>query len=329
MKRKRTQQARTLHELPAMCGLTCLILVAALLPASVAAKNIYKFQDENGIWHFTDQAPAEEIEFSTVYMETEPEPRVRLSQEGKKESPVYVLFNDFWGPVEVELTLTNSVNALSEPSLPARFVVPAQTKRTLVGIGALNQRQTFSYRLGMSSVPGRPISTPVDGLVILPPFSASEQYPISQGFDGEITHDTPDSQYAIDIVMPVGTSIHAVRSGTVMDVEEDFNRGGKNFEKYAHKANHVRILHEDGTMSVYAHLDLASVNVRPGSRIRAGQKIARSGNTGFSSGPHLHFAIQQNSGMQLISLPFRFRAPDGGAFTPETDQFVQGVSANR
>jgi murein DD-endopeptidase MepM/ murein hydrolase activator NlpD len=328
MKRKRTQRARTLHELPAMCGLTCLILAAALLPASVAAKNIYKFQDENGIWHFTDQAPAEEVEFSTVYMETEPEPRVRLSQEGKKESPVYVLFNDFWGPVEVELTLTDSVNVLSEPSLPARFVIPAQTKRTLVGIGALNQRQTFSYRLGMSSVPGRPISAPVDGLVILPPFSASEQYPISQGFDGEMTHDTPDSQYAIDIVMPVGTSIHAVRSGTVMDVEEDFNRGGKNFEKYAHKANHVRILHEDGTMAVYAHLDLASVNVRPGSRIRAGQKIARSGNTGFSSGPHLHFAIQQNSGMQTISLPFRFRTPDGGAVTPETEQFVKGVSAN-
>ena len=309
--------------------LTWLILVVALLSTSVPAKNIYKFQDENGIWHFTDRAPDEEIEFSTVYMEREPEPRIHLRQEGDKESPVYILFNDFWGPVEVELTLKDSVNVLAEPSLPARFVIPAQTERTLVGIGALDQRQGFSYRLGMSSVPGRPINTLVEGLVILPPFSASEAYSVSQGFEGKSTHHTPDSQYAIDLAMPVGTAVHAVRDGTVMDIEEDFNRGGNNYEKYAHKANHIRILHADGTMAVYAHLDLASVSVRPGARIRAGQKIARSGNTGFSSGPHLHFAIQQNSGMQIISLPFRFRTPEGTAITPEAQQFVQGVSPDR
>jgi len=312
-----------------MCGLTWLILVVTLLPASVPAKNIYKFQDENGIWHFTDRAPDEEIEFSTVYMEREPEPRIHLRQEGDKESPIYILFNDFWGPVEVELTLKDSVNVLAEPSLPARFVIPAQTERTLVGIGALDQRQSFSYRLGMSSVPGRPISTLVEGLVILPPFSASEAYSVSQGFEGESTHHTPDSQYAIDLAMPVGTAVHAVRNGTVMDIEEDFNRGGNNYDKYAHKANHIRILHADGTMAVYAHLDLASVSVRPGARIRAGQKIARSGNTGFSSGPHLHFAIQQNSGMQIISLPFRFRTPEGTAITPEAQQFVKGASPDR
>ena len=309
--------------------LTWLILVVALLSANVPAKNIYKFQDENGIWHFTDRAPDEEIEFSTVYMEREPEPRIHLRQEGDKESPVYILFNDFRGPVEVELTLKDSVNVLAEPSLPARFVIPAQTERTLVGIGALDQRQGFSYRLGMSSVPGRPIITLVEGLVILPPFSASEAYSVSQGFEDKSTHHTPDSQYAIDLAMPVGTAVHAVRDGTVMDIEEDFNRGGNNYEKYAHKANHIRILHADGTMAVYAHLDLASVSVRPGARIRAGQKIARSGNTGFSSGPHLHFAIQQNSGMQIISLPFRFRTPEGTAFTPEARQFVQGVSPAR
>jgi len=312
----------------AMCGLTWLILMVALLPASVPAKNIYKFQDENGIWHFTDQAPGEEVEFSTVYMEKEPEPRIRLRREGKKESPVYILFNDFWGPVEVELSLGEPVNVLSEPALPARFVIPAQSERTLVGIGALDRNQGFSYRLELASVPGRPITKPIEDLIVLPPFSAGEEYPVSQGFQGTKTHDTPDSEFAIDIAMPVGTAIHAVRSGTVMDIEEDFNRGGKNYDKYARKANHVRILHDDGTMAVYAHLDLASVSVRAGSRIRAGKQIARSGNTGFSSGPHLHFAIQQNSGMQLVSLPFRFRTPAGPAVLPEAQQFVKGVSAN-
>jgi hypothetical protein len=329
MKRKGTQRAGTIRAVPPMWGLLCLILAAAMVPGASAAKNIYKYQDENGIWHFTDRAPDEEVEFSTVYMEAEPEPRIRMRMVGQKESPVYILFNDFWGPVEVELTLKESVNVLSEPPLPARFVIPAQTERTLVGIGALDQRQGFSYSLGMSSVPGQPISKPIEGMVILPPFSASEQYPVSQGFEGARTHTSPDSKYAIDIVMPVGTAVHSVRSGTVMDVEEDFNHGGKNYEKYAHKANHVRILHDDGTMALYAHLDLASVSVRPGARIRAGQKIARSGNTGFSSGPHLHFAIQQNSGMQIISLPFRFQSPEGKAYVPEAQHFVKGVSASR
>lgn len=298
----------------------------ALLPATVLAKNIYKFQDENGIWHFTDQAPAEDVEFETVYMEREPEPRISMRREGGNGSPVYLLFNDFWGPVEVELRFEESVNVLSEPPLPARFIIPAQTERTLLGIGPLDERQGFSYRLGLKSVPGQPISKPLEGIVVLPPFPGSEEYPVSQGFNGEKTHNTPDSTYAVDIAMPVGTAIHAVKSGTVMDVEEDFNRGGTDFDKFADKANHVRIVHDDGSMALYAHLDLASVIVRPGARIRAGQKIARSGNTGFSSGPHLHFAIQQNTGMQLISIPFQFRTRDGAATEPLEQQYLKGAS---
>ena len=295
-----------------------------LLPTVAGAKNIYKYEDENGIVHYTDRAPAESVEFETVFMEREPEPRIRMRKDGTNESPVYVLFNDFWGPVEIELKVTDAVNVLTEPSLPARFVIPGQQERTLVGLGALDPRRSYQYRLVMSSVPGRPISRPVEGIVILPPFSPKEQYLISQGFQGERTHLTEESEFAIDITMPVGTAIHAAPSGTVMDVEEDFNSGGTNLEKYADKANHVRILHQDGTMATYAHLDLASVNVRPGARIRAGQKIARSGNTGFSSGPHLHFVIQQNTGMKLISVPFKFRTADGVAVAPAEKQILQG-----
>jgi len=306
--------------------MVCTLLAAAslLLPAVAGAKNIYKYQDENGIWHFTDRAPEETVQFETVYMEREPEPRIKMRQEGKKESPVYIIFNDFWGPVEIELKLTDAINVLTEPPLPARFVIPGQQEQTLVGLGPLDPQRGFQYRLNMSSVPGRPISTPVKDIVILPPFAPEGQFPISQGFQGEKTHLTPESEFAIDIAMPVGTAIHAVRSGTVMDVEEDFNSGGTDMEKFVDKANHVRILHKDGTMAVYAHLDLASVSVRPGSRIRAGQKIARSGNTGFSTGPHLHFVIQQNTGMKLISVPFKFQTATGAPATPEANQILQG-----
>lgn len=303
-------------------------LLATLLawPAALPAANIYKYQDENGIWHFTDRAPGQDIEFETVYMEREPEPRVRMRQEGPKHNPVYLVFNDFWGPVEIELKLVDDVNVLSEPTLPARFVVPAQTEQTLVGIGALDPQRGFKYRLSMASVPGPPIAQPVTDLVLQAPFPEQKQFPVSQGFQGERTHESPDSEYAIDIAMPVGTPILAARNGVVMDVEEDFDRGGDDREKFGHKANHVRVLHEDGTMALYAHLDLASVNVRPGARVRAGQQIARSGNTGFSTGPHLHFAVQQNIGMQLISLPFQFRMASGGSAEPREAQLLPGAS---
>jgi len=305
---------------------TLLICLTALWSAPAPAANIYKYQDENGIWHFTDQAPEDQVEFETVYMEREPEPRVRMRQEGPKENPVYSVFNDFWGPVEIELSLVDAVNVLSEPPLPARFVIPGQTEQALVGIGALDRHRGFQYRLSLASVPGAPIPQPISDIVLLPPFSADAAFPVSQGFQGQRTHTTPDSEFAVDIAMPIGTAVLAARDGTVMDVEEDFNRGGGDRDKFVDKANHVIILHDDGTMALYAHLDLASVGVRPGARVRAGQQIARSGNTGFSTGPHLHFAVQQNVGMKLISLPFTFRNADGTSAAPLEKQILHGAA---
>jgi len=313
--------------LPSLCLKTLLPLfaLAAAIAAPLWADNIYKFQDEDGNWHFTDRLPDDQQDFDTVFMERDPEPRITLRQDGNQSNPVYTLHNRYWGPAEVELRLSDAINVVTEPPLPSRFVLGPQAEETVLGIGALDPRQPLQYKLHYRWAPGKPNPLPVQGLVVAPPIPEGTAFIISQGFDGTTTHGGPESQYAIDIAMPIGTPIIAARDGTVMDVEEDFNAGGTDKDEYVERANRVLILHDDGTMAVYAHIDLASVNVRPGLHVRAGRQIARSGNTGFSSGPHLHFAVQQNIGMEVISLPFRFSRPEGPPTEPQSNELLKGT----
>ena len=90
-----------------------------------------------------------------------------------------------------------------------------------------------------------------------------------------------------------------------MQVESDFSKAGLTKETYGGRANFVRILHDDGTMALYAHLATNGALVRVGQQVRAGQRIGLSGTTGFTTGPHLHFVVQVNRGMRLVSIPFR------------------------
>ena len=76
-------------------------------------------------------------------------------------------------------------------------------------------------------------------------------------------------------------------------------------------------------MAVYAHLALETAQVYPGLKVYAGQLIGYSGNTGFSSGPHLHFAVQLNKGMELVSIPFKFKIADDSVSVPIAGSFLR------
>ena len=56
---------------------------------------------------------------------------------------------------------------------------------------------------------------------------------------------------------------------------------------------YIILAHPDGYQTLYGHLD--SISVKKGTRVDQGQKIGRMGNTGYSSGSHLHFTIFKNS----------------------------------
>ncbi|MEG3628392.1 M23 family metallopeptidase [Streptomyces poriticola] len=87
-----------------------------------------------------------------------------------------------------------------------------------------------------------------------------------------------------DFAVPVGTSVHAVHGGTVVKA------GGNGAGDGPAYGNAVVIKHGNGTYSQYAHL--STVQVKAGQVVKTGQQIAKSGNTGNSSGPHLHFEIR-------------------------------------
>jgi murein DD-endopeptidase MepM/ murein hydrolase activator NlpD len=107
-----------------------------------------------------------------------------------------------------------------------------------------------------------------------------------------------------------------------MDVADDFFENGRSLERYGSRANYVRVLHDDGTMAIYAHLKAETIRVRLGARISSGQVIAHSGNTGYSSGPHLHFAVERNVGKRLASQPFSFEAASGRLVEPATGMLL-------
>ena len=69
-------------------------------------------------------------------------------------------------------------------------------------------------------------------------------------------------------------------------------------------------------MAHYCHLAPHSAKVRIGQKVRAGELLAASGNTGFTSGPHLHFAVfKARNGYGRETIPVRFRTADGSGIT--------------
>jgi murein DD-endopeptidase MepM/ murein hydrolase activator NlpD len=120
--------------------------------------------------------------------------------------------------------------------------------------------------------------------------------------------------------MSVGTDVVAAREGIVFDIASKNYRNGLDAQVDGPSANVVRILHDDGTYAIYAHLNTNSIRVQPGDFVERGQYIADSGNTGFSTGPHLHFAVVRNGGLRIDAVPITFRGPNSEAIVPESGE---------
>lgn len=161
----------------------------------------------------------------------------------------------------------DSTIELGETSSPSRFWSNMRVKWTVGDINA-SHNNNYSYA---------------------PPLQPLENYPVVQGVNGSFSHFGA-SKYALDFGAKKGTPILAARGGIVIDTKSSGRKGGPTPE-FAKYANYIAILHSDGTTGEYYHLMHNGVAVARGQRIQVGQLIGYTGNTGFSSVPHLHFGI--------------------------------------
>jgi len=285
------------------------VAIAAAAVSSHAAK-VYRWTDRHGVTHYGDRAPnagAAEVRVIPVRAEPGAIARLRIENDGAR----YLAWADnrLSGPIEVMLHFSRSQNVSGSPALPARATVAAGGSSLVAVLSAVDPSRGGDFELRMDSLPGDPSARPRDAEYLLP--LRQSKFRIDQGYGGGFSHKDQQNRYAVDFSAEIGTPVLAAREGVVMQVESDFDRAGLNLEKYGGRANFVRILHDDGAMSLYAHLKTEGALVRVGQRVRAGQQIGLSGNTGFTTGPHLHFAVQVNRGMRLESLPFKMTGPAG------------------
>ncbi|MBR4878046.1 MAG: M23 family metallopeptidase, partial [Rhodocyclaceae bacterium] len=211
--------------------------------------------------------------------------------------------------VRIELHRTENVSGLGQ--FPIVTVVPPGRANVVLGaVRPANPAKNMSFRMNYHWGLGDFRANPSPNARYRLPFRDGQTFLIGQSTGGPIsTHTTPGSLYAVDIPMPEDTPIVAARAGTVMYTEFTHTEGGTTPDKEG-EANIVLIEHADGTRAVYAHLAPGGVLVSPGQQVQEGEVIGLSGSTGFSSGPHLHFAVQQvrdtGDNFAYESIPFKF-----------------------
>lgn len=305
------------------------IAVLAVLSSIAApgfADSLYKYRGPDGDWIYSDRPlPGDEPVEIRKLPTAGASPEVVVSHRLVDRRLQLTARNNYHAPVELIMGIDALAHAVPPgPEQPLRFILPAQSDTDLFGLAASGEDAVPEIRYRYTWLPGDPASEHHPDRPYRVPFAVSGNFPVSQAFPDALTHMTADSRYAVDIAMPVGTDVYAARAGTVFEVASTNFRGGLDPASDAPAANLVRILHEDGTFAVYAHLNWNTIRVQPGDEVSRGEYIADSGNTGFSSGPHLHFAVLRNGGLHIESVPVAFEGPNGSEVVPRTG--VQLVS---
>lgn len=240
-------------------------------------------------------------------------PLVQMTTQKTSNGLVLVAENPAYIAQSVDVTLTLS-NFTSNKGTRFTAVIPPRVRNHQVASCIITQPGLAS-RFGISykSLFGDMRATPREGVTFKLPYAMDKAFRVDQGEGGEFSHKFSEFNFnAIDFNMPEGSPVHAMAEGLVFDVVEHFD-GNCPTADCADEANYIRILHADGTYTSYVHLKKNGAKVKQGDKVRAGQIIGWSGNTGWSDAPHLHVArvIHGPAFGKLRSLPMHFETEEG------------------
>jgi murein DD-endopeptidase MepM/ murein hydrolase activator NlpD len=244
--------------------------------------------------------------------------RTDVCLEAVRQGPVVRLraSNRTAAPQSLRITLPELTNLRPQGPVPFRAVLEPGEEREVGSLVARNPELTTAYRYEWSAAPGSMLARHDDSHRYRMPFGGDEPRVLGQGVGGRHSHQG-SSRYAFDFTMPWGTPVLAARAGRVIAVRDDALASRAMRRRYD-QANAVEVLHSDGTIATYAHLQRGAL-VRVGQEVAAGDPIGRSGDTGFSTGPHLHFMVwRRTADLHWTSVPIRFDNGSAAGFQPET-----------
>ncbi|MGH0029046.1 MAG: M23 family metallopeptidase [Myxococcota bacterium] len=234
-----------------------------------------------------------------------------LSQDGTTR---FVASNASALPYTFRVSVRQLKNLKASGAVPFRAVIAPGEERAIGTLTPRDARLSTGWSSSWSAAAGSMLARHDDAWRYRMPFGGDRARVLSQGVGGRFSH-TAASHYAFDFSMPSGTPVLAARSGRVVRVRDGLRDSGRR-KLRDDQANSVEVLHADGTVALYAHLRRGA-RVQVGDAVRVGQRIGTSGDSGFSTGPHLHFMVwQRMADLSRRSLPIRFHDGSTEGFVP-------------
>lgn len=221
-------------------------------------------------------------------------------------SVTFVLRNLLHAPVTLSIERGRMQGVAVKMLSPLHITIGALKPLEVAKVRSTSVLEAGQAEFIYSAVIGDPAAVHDESVTYAWPFPPSATARLSQAPGGP-THRDVFSRFAIDLSVPEGTPVLAARAGVVVFLESRYFESGLDQDKYLTRSNQVRILHDDGSMGSYGHLYPDSIDLEPGQRVEVGEKIGLSGNTGYSSGPHLHFVVLVHRDMTMHAVPFRMQ----------------------
>jgi murein DD-endopeptidase MepM/ murein hydrolase activator NlpD len=222
----------------------------------------------------------------------------------------------------ISIDFTTLKNVRANVTLPYTKTIPGNSTVKVLTLKKLDSSQGWDYYFKFHWIEGSMEAKHDDSYVYTLPYAPGQTHRVTQGFNGKFSH-YGDQKFSIDWEMPEGTEIYAARDGVVVGIKSDSTKGGAD-KSFAYSANYIMIKHSDGTFGAYLHLKKDGVKVKAGQLVKAGDLIGLSGNTGWSSDPHLHFWVfKALSSFERESFPIRFKTEDeDGAILQEGEYYT-------